>query len=227
MARHLHVYKVRSEDVEQTASFFRKDSRPYSLSEQEKAASGTTRMTKPRQCSNGRLENGCTYHLESHVIEASCSTNPPAANNTSPPPGFAPPLTSLKQIFEIFTDKSVRQQFEEYDAIAVIDWERIEVQEGGFERLYHAAFRQKQSQHSWWIMASDARPLDVAEARERRRHVEENNLGGSGGDGADGGGNYGQQLVWTINGKAVICKRETTPVGPKMYQGSDGNREIR
>ncbi|CAM9484511.1 unnamed protein product [Scytosiphon promiscuus] len=102
-------------------------------------------------------------------------------------------------IFQIFTDKFMRRQFDEYDAIAVVDWESVEVQEGAFDRLHRVAFSQEQeSAHPWWIMASDARPLAVSEARERRRRVEENRLLG------ESGGSSRQDLVWNIDGRAII-----------------------
>lgn len=94
----------------------------------------------------------------------------------------------------------MRQQFSKYEAIAVLDWQSVKVQEDSFARLYHEIFDRPRSVR-WWVMAADARPLEAREAEERGEFFEKRLLG-SGGSGSING-----HLVWSINGKAVVCKK--------------------
>ncbi|CAM9484581.1 unnamed protein product [Scytosiphon promiscuus] len=100
-------------------------------------------------------------------------------------------------IYQIFTDTSVSQHFDEYDAITVVDWEHVEVLEGSFASLYRAAFYKELPQESWWLMAADAPPVDARGARERRRQLLESNFLHREYD-------VGDDMTWAINGKAVI-----------------------
>lgn len=92
------------------------------------------------------------------------------------------------------------RQFDEYDAVAVVDWEGLEIEGDSFARLYAEVFDRRRSLR-WWVMAADDRPLAAEEREERRALLEKTILGGGGG-GGDGEAN----LVWTINGKAVVCE---------------------
>jgi len=96
----------------------------------------------------------------------------------------------------------VRRHFDEYDAVAVVDWERVEIDIDSFARLYAEVFDRRRSRR-WWIMAADARPLSAEEREERRGLLEEVVFAGGGGRGGGGEAN----LVWSINGKAVVCER--------------------
>lgn len=93
------------------------------------------------------------------------------------------------------------QHFDEYEAISVLDWQSIEVQADSFAGLYHKVFDLSRSRR-WWVMAADAPPLEAAEAKERREIFEKRLLGSG-----DGGGDGEAHLVWSINGKAIVCKK--------------------
>lgn len=121
----------------------------------------------------------------------------------------APHRTNNYQIYHMFTDNGVRQHFNEYDAIAVLDWKNVEMRGDSLARLYHEVFDRPRSRR-WWIMAADARPLDAREAEERHEIFEKRLLGSGGGGGGSGSGNG--HLVWGVNGKAVVCKEACTHV---------------
>eukprot|EP00903_Cladosiphon_okamuranus_P016524 g15245.t1 len=106
-----------------------------------------------------------------------------------------------ENIYEIFTDDVVRQHFDEYDAIAVLDWKNIEVHKDSFAKLYLEVFGRPRSRH-WWVMAADGPPLKARDAEERSEMFEKRLLGNGGGGGGGGGGDA--HLVWSINNKAVV-----------------------
>ena len=100
----------------------------------------------------------------------------------------------------MFTDEGIRSQLEMYDAVAVIDWDVVVLEES-LQRLYSAAFEPSDKQ-PYWVKAADGRPLPVIEAEERHRELVEtyedkrNHLGD----------HPRQGLRWTVNGKAIICE---------------------
>lgn len=96
----------------------------------------------------------------------------------------------------------MRRHFEEYHAVAVVDWESVEVEEDSFARLYAEVFDRRRSRR-WWVLAADARPLSAEEREERRGLLEEVVVAAGGARGGGGESN----LVWSINGKAVVCER--------------------
>lgn len=127
--------------------------------------------------------------------------------------------TNDHQIYQIFTDAKMRRKFNDYDAIAVLDWKSVEAREDSLARLYHEVFGRPRSKR-WWVMAADAPPLEAGEAEQRGDFFEKRLLGSDGSGG--GGGGRDAHLVWSINGKAIVCK---TPAEASQVSGTEGEKE--
>lgn len=55
------------------------------------------------------------------------------------------------QFYKLFLDEGVRQNFVEYDALAIIEWDVMVAHDSSFEELYHATFG---GNDQFWVKGS-------------------------------------------------------------------------
>ncbi len=164
-------------------------------------------------------KSGFYQRLQTPTNSCSPPCPPPVKTDHKPPVsapsnGSSPCSREKSQVYQIFADEAVRRQCDDYDAVAVIDWQSVEVQEDSFARLYAEVFDSRRPQ-CWWVMAADAPALEAGEADGRREAMEKavlRDLGrnsGDGGGGGGGGGGEGARFVWSVDGRVIICEKPT------------------
>lgn len=111
------------------------------------------------------------------------------------------------QFVQIFLDEDVRPNFDMYDAISVLDWDVRVADSNTFDRLYTMAF--EPSSKPYWVKASHGRSLDPRNT-EGRLTLQQDHEGLS-------KPLSHPLLLWTINGKAVICE---VPLIESIYRST-------
>jgi len=70
-------------------------------------------------------------------------------------------------LYQMFED--LRPRLSAYDALAVVDWERVRVATGGsFERLYDEAFPPAEGEMTFWVKGSSASSLVAESTRQQQ-----------------------------------------------------------